>query len=129
MQVIWLDVIAARARYGRWIGGCLPSFVPVPLAGKATAKARKGGAPGEGQLLSLRETEEMLAVRLKQLKCESSLGLPCIVAVMSSELHVVYVVSSDTCNNGLCHLTCVFAIQTYLVQEQPHMKDSATGSR
>ena len=71
VQVVWLDVVAARARYGRWIGGTLPTFVPVPLAaGKATAKARKGNKPPERQPAAEAGEEEQFAIRLKQLRCE-----------------------------------------------------------
>ena len=68
MQVVWLDVVAARARYGRWIGGYLPSFVPVPLAGKASAKARKGDQTAESQLEVANDPEKAFAIRLKQLR-------------------------------------------------------------
>ena len=73
MQVVWLDVVAARARYGRWIGGALPTFVPVPIAGKASAKARKGNKPPERQIAAEAGEEEQFAVRLKQLRCQSHL--------------------------------------------------------
>jgi hypothetical protein len=33
--VVWLDAAAARAQYGRWIGGVLPELVPFPKTGKA----------------------------------------------------------------------------------------------
>ena len=68
LQVVWLDVVAARARYGRWIGGSLPSFVPVPIAGKASAKARKGNKAPERQPAAAAGEEEQLAIRLKQLR-------------------------------------------------------------
>lgn len=32
--VVWLDSVAARARYGRWIGGTLPRLIPFPKTGK-----------------------------------------------------------------------------------------------
>ena len=65
MQVVWLDVVTARARYGRWIGGYFPSFVPVPLAGKASAKARKGNQSAEGQQEAGIDLLKAYAVRLK----------------------------------------------------------------
>ena len=40
-QVVWLDVTAARSRYGAWIGGCLPEFVPFPRTGRARGGAAK----------------------------------------------------------------------------------------
>jgi dsDNA-specific endonuclease/ATPase MutS2 len=41
--VVWLDSVAARARYGRWIGGTLPKLIPFPKTGKArgSSAARK----------------------------------------------------------------------------------------
>ncbi len=33
--VVWLDSVAARARYGRWIEGTLPRLIPFPKTGKA----------------------------------------------------------------------------------------------
>ena len=68
LQVIWLDVVVARARYGRWIGGTLPSFVPVPVAGKASAKARKGNKPIESQSIGDDGEQERLSIRLRQLR-------------------------------------------------------------
>lgn len=65
---MWLDVVAARARYGRWIGGALPTFVPVPIAGRASAKARKGNKPPERQPAAEAGEEEQFAIRLKQLR-------------------------------------------------------------
>lgn len=67
MQVVWLDVIAARARYGRWIGGCLPCFVPVPMTGKVSARAQKG-SKGLEQPAASQAQEEKLAIRLKHLR-------------------------------------------------------------
>ena len=43
-QVVWLDTVAARARYGRWIGGVLPELVPFPKTGRA-----RGGSKAKGQ--------------------------------------------------------------------------------
>ncbi|KAL3134938.1 hypothetical protein ABBQ32_007900 [Trebouxia sp. C0010 RCD-2024] len=73
-NVVWLDVVAARARYGRWIGGSLPSFAPVPTAGKASAKARKGNKPPERQPAAETGEEEGFAIRLKQLRHPLLLG-------------------------------------------------------
>lgn len=72
--VIWLDVATARARYGRWIGGTLPTFVPVPLAGKASAKARKGAKVTERQSAGADGEEEEYSIRLKQLRHPLLLG-------------------------------------------------------
>lgn len=72
--VVWLDVVTARARYGRWIGGYFPSFVPVPLAGKASAKARKGNQAAEGQQEAAIDPLKAYSVRLKQLRHPLLLG-------------------------------------------------------
>ena len=37
-QVVWLDVAAARSRYGRWADGRLPEFTAFPRAGRARTK-------------------------------------------------------------------------------------------
>ena len=47
LQVAWLDEVAAKARFGRWIDGRFPTLVPFPKTGKArggrsTSKAGKG---------------------------------------------------------------------------------------
>ena len=73
LQVVWLDVIAARARYGRWIGGCLPSFVPVPMTGKVSARAQRG-SKGAEQPAGSPKQEETLAIRLKRLRYGSESG-------------------------------------------------------
>ena len=39
--VVWLDGVAARARYGRWISGTLPRLIPFPKTGKAHGKGAK----------------------------------------------------------------------------------------
>jgi hypothetical protein len=44
LQVVWLDNVAARARYGRWLGGVLPEFVPFPKTGKARGGSKRAGA-------------------------------------------------------------------------------------
>ncbi|EFN53577.1 hypothetical protein CHLNCDRAFT_136763 [Chlorella variabilis] len=54
-KVVWLDGVAARARYGRWIGGVLPELAPFPKTGKARGgggRARQQAAEeavGDGQ--------------------------------------------------------------------------------
>ncbi|KAK9807992.1 hypothetical protein WJX73_000666 [Symbiochloris irregularis] len=39
--VAWLDEIAAKARFGRWIDGRFATFVPFPKTGRARSKAAK----------------------------------------------------------------------------------------
>ena len=50
LQVVWLDEIVAKARYGRWIEGTFPRFAPFPRSHapgmhRGTAKA---ASPEEG---------------------------------------------------------------------------------
>ena len=46
MQVVWLDVTVAKARFGRWIEGSLPQFGPFPKVGRVRGKKNLG--PGKG---------------------------------------------------------------------------------
>lgn len=39
-----MDTVAARARYGRWIGGVLPELVPFPKTGRARGGSSKAVA-------------------------------------------------------------------------------------
>ena len=56
-QVVWLDCAAARARYGRWIGGTLPTLGAFPTTGRARGGSKQqaqqaqqdGGEGGEEQ--------------------------------------------------------------------------------
>ena len=52
--------MAARARYGRWVGGVLPEFLPFPKTGKARGGSKttadKGG--GSSSSSSSRREEE-----------------------------------------------------------------------
>nr|BAD42336.1 DNA mismatch repair protein Mut2-like protein [Nannochloris bacillaris] len=56
--VVWLDSVAARARYGRWIGGTLPRLIPFPKTGKA----RGGSAKRKKQQQQQQEQEESLKI-------------------------------------------------------------------
>jgi len=81
-------VVTARARYGRWIGGTLPTFIPVPLAGKASAKARKGGKVAERQGAGADGEEEEYSIRLKQLRCGGCLRLhACVFPFLTYQSH------------------------------------------
>ena len=77
MQVVWLDVAAARARFGEWIEGALPSFLKHPARGKLSARARRKGPKGKdtgedgGEDLEgvVRDaTGQLLSVRMQQLR-------------------------------------------------------------
>ncbi|KAL4459148.1 hypothetical protein ABPG75_014013 [Micractinium tetrahymenae] len=52
-KVVWLDTLAAKARYGRWIGGTLPELVPFPKTGKA-----RGGSKAAAAARQREEEEE-----------------------------------------------------------------------
>jgi hypothetical protein len=59
--VVWLDAAAARARYGRWIGGVLPELVPFPKTGKArggSVASSKAAAAATQQQQGEQEEEE-----------------------------------------------------------------------
>ncbi len=62
----------------------MPTFVPVPLAGKASAKARKGGKVAERQSAGADGEEEEYSIRLKQLRCGSCLRLLACVLQLST---------------------------------------------
>ena len=77
VQVVWLDVAAARARFGEWIEGALPSFLKHPARGKLSARARRkgpkdrdtgedGGVEPEGVVRDA--TGQLLSVRMQQLR-------------------------------------------------------------
>ena len=66
LQVVWLDVIVAKARYGRWIEGAFPRFAPFPSRHapgmhKGTAKAANPGESSE------------YCIQLRRLRCTPSL--------------------------------------------------------
>jgi hypothetical protein len=48
-QVVWLDAAAARARYGRWIGGVLPELAPFPKTGKARGGSKAAARAAAGK--------------------------------------------------------------------------------
>ena len=52
-QVVWLDTVAAKARYGRWIGGVLSELTTFPKTGRA-----RGGAAKQQQQQAAEEEEE-----------------------------------------------------------------------
>ena len=83
MQVVWLDVAAARARFGEWIEGALPSFLKHPTRGKLSARARrklpKGRDTGEDGEVDpegvVRDaTGQLLSVRMQQLRSVACVG-------------------------------------------------------
>lgn len=76
LQIVRLDVAAARARYSTWIDGSLPTFVPFAkmARGRKTAKkASAGGSDGGGGSEKRNggaalEQDEDLFVRLRRLR-------------------------------------------------------------
>ncbi|KAI7845433.1 hypothetical protein COHA_000985 [Chlorella ohadii] len=46
-KVVWLDCAAARARYGRWVGGTLPTLCPFPKTGRARGGSRAAAQQAE----------------------------------------------------------------------------------
>lgn len=45
--MVWLDCAAARARYGRWVGGTLPMLCPFPKTGRARGGSRQQAQQAE----------------------------------------------------------------------------------
>lgn len=80
VQILRLDVAAARARYSTWIGGNLPAFVPFARMARGRKVAKKagggsgGGGGGNGSGKRQRdggaasEEDEDLFVRLRRLR-------------------------------------------------------------
>lgn len=58
--VVWLDSIAAKARWGRWLGAHLPQLIPFPKTGKARGSSakKKAAAAAEDQEESTTGTED-----------------------------------------------------------------------
>ena len=84
-QVVWLDSVAARARYGRWMGGVLPEFLPFPKTGKARGGSKltayKGGGSSsgnkdsqEGSAAGRDAREEGAYLNLRRLRYASDAG-------------------------------------------------------
>eukprot|EP00891_Asterochloris_glomerata_P006948 jgi/Astpho2/6948/e_gw1.00107.204.1_t len=76
-MVVWLDVAAARARFGEWIEGALPSFLKHPTRGKLSARARRKGPKGrdtgedsgvDAEGVVRDATGQLLSVRMQQLR-------------------------------------------------------------
>ncbi|GAB4813086.1 hypothetical protein N2152v2_000132 [Parachlorella kessleri] len=87
-KVVWLDSVAARARYGRWVGGVLPEFLPFPKTGKARGGSRKtadkdsssssssgsGSGEGKGSAAGSEGREEGAYLNLRRLRHPLLLG-------------------------------------------------------
>ena len=75
--VVWLDGVAARARYGRWIGGVLPQLSDFPKTGKARGGSIKRGgdeaATAEAEADAAAQDESQRHwVYLRRLRCALS---------------------------------------------------------
>ena len=71
MQVVWLDVAAARSRYGRWVDGALPEFVPFPRTTRARTKRQAeadAGAAAAAAAAALQDPDAALLIRLRRLR-------------------------------------------------------------
>ncbi|CAL5224634.1 g7352 [Coccomyxa viridis] len=66
--VLWLDTTAAKARYGRWIDGCLPSFAPFPTTTKARTKQQKKDAAVEAAARAASGMDDDSFIRLSRLR-------------------------------------------------------------
>lgn len=69
LQVLWLDITAAKARYGRWIDGCLPSFVPFPTSTSARTKQQKREAAVKAAARAASDLDDDSFIRLSHLRC------------------------------------------------------------
>ena len=69
LQVLWLDITAAKARYGRWIDGCLPSFVPFPTSTRARTKQQKREAAVKAAARAASDLDDDSFIRLSHLRC------------------------------------------------------------
>ena len=67
--MLWLDITAAKARYGRWIDGCLPSFVPFPTSTRARTKQQKKEAAVEAAARAVSDLDDDSFIRLSRLRC------------------------------------------------------------
>ena len=67
-QVLWLDTTAAKARYGRWIDGCLPAFAPFPTTTRARTKQQKKDAAVEAAARAASGMDDDAFIRLSRLR-------------------------------------------------------------
>lgn len=77
-QVLWLDITASKARYGRWIDGCLPAFVPFPTTTRARTKQQKKDAAVEAAARAASDiVDDDAFIRLSRLRCKLSIASRC----------------------------------------------------
>ena len=77
--MLWLDITAAKARYGRWIDGCLPAFVPFPTTTRARTKQQKRDAAVDAAARAVSDADDDAFIRLSRLRC-LTLSCQCITA-------------------------------------------------
>lgn len=74
VQIVWLDLAAARSRYGRWIEGYLPEFVPFPRTTRARTKRQAeadAAAAAASAAAVLQDADAALLMRLRRLRYAS----------------------------------------------------------
>ena len=70
--MLWLDVTASRARYGRWVEGTLPTFVPFQRTTRARTRAQRDAAAAEeggGNGGAPKHPDDGLLIRMRRLRC------------------------------------------------------------
>jgi hypothetical protein len=63
--VVWLDITAAKARYGRWLGASIAAFVPFA---RTTRSRTKREAALAQQSQGPMEADDDLVIRLRRLR-------------------------------------------------------------
>lgn len=76
--MLWLDVTASRARYGRWVEGTLPTFVPFQRTTRARTRAQRDAAAAAeegagGNCRAPKQADDGLLIRMRRLRCASFL--------------------------------------------------------
>ena len=67
-QVLWLDLTAAKARYGRWIGGELPQFAEFARSTRARTARQKEAQQALQHAAAPQEADDEFLVRLRKLR-------------------------------------------------------------
>ncbi|EIE19122.1 hypothetical protein COCSUDRAFT_38365 [Coccomyxa subellipsoidea C-169] len=66
--VLWLDLTAAKARYGRWINGELPTFAEFARTTKARTSRQKEAQALQRATASPKEADDEFLIRLRRLR-------------------------------------------------------------
>lgn len=82
LQVVWLDVTAAKARYGRWLDGAIPAFVPFPKTTRARTKQQQQQQQEKEAALAAdqagansSEADGEFIIRMRRLRCVHTGGM------------------------------------------------------